>query len=125
MRVNFLGTCLCANKHLFTRAHDDCSLCCLDFHTLLSRPPSLIVTETDYGDKDNDDLRARYNINKDNFPVFMLFKGSATTDPLTFTGAVKKDDLIRWIKQETGVWVGLKGCLQVCMPVSCSSWCPT
>eukprot|EP01012_Entosiphon_sulcatum_P032970 TRINITY_DN41822_c0_g1_i1.p1 TRINITY_DN41822_c0_g1~~TRINITY_DN41822_c0_g1_i1.p1 ORF type:complete len:236 (+),score=64.10 TRINITY_DN41822_c0_g1_i1:27-734(+) len=65
----------------------------------------------DYGDKLNDDLRERFGVKTDDFPVFKLFrKGSA--EPITYTGAVKADDLTRFLKEELKIYIGLPGCLE-------------
>lgn len=76
-------------------------------------PTTLLIAEVgvqDYGDKENDDLREKYEVNADDFPVFKVFgKG----EPITFTGEVTKDSLKLWAKETTGVWIGLDGCVEV------------
>jgi len=75
-------------------------------------PTELLIAEVgvqDYGDKENDDLREKYEVKADDFPVFKLFgKG----EPITFTGDVSTDALKLWAKEATGVWIGLEGCVE-------------
>lgn len=77
-------------------------------------PSSLLVAEVgvqDYGDKLNDDLRERFSVNKDNFPVFKIFKKGAK-EPITYSGEIKSEALVRFVREEAGVWIGLQGCLE-------------
>jgi len=72
---------------------------------------SLLVAEVgvqDYGDKENDDLRERYGVSADDFPVFKMFKAGGG-DPVPFSGDVTADGLKLWAKSEAGVRIGLKG----------------
>jgi endoplasmic reticulum protein 29 len=62
---------------------------------------ALVLTLADYGDKLNDDLRERFGLNKDDFPVFKIFK-KGTSDPVAYTGEIKSDALLRFTKDETG-----------------------
>eukprot|EP00047_Mylnosiga_fluctuans_P009537 m.11875 g.11875 ORF g.11875 m.11875 type:complete len:238 (-) comp2673_c0_seq1:58-771(-) len=76
---------------------------------------SVLVAEVgvqDYGDKLNDDLRERFGVNKEAFPAFRIFKKGSTT-PVAYTGDVKSDALLRFTKDEAGVWLGLQGCIEV------------
>lgn len=68
-----------------------------------------VVGVQDYGDKLNDDLRERFDVSTDDFPVFKLF-GSG--DVKTFSGDVTEENLKRFIKNECGIWLGLEGCLE-------------
>merc|ERR1711912_72178 len=64
----------------------------------------------EYGDKENDDLRERFNINKDDFPVFKLFKkGGNTEKPIDYTGDVTEEKLTQFLKQEVGLYIALPG----------------
>jgi endoplasmic reticulum protein 29 len=65
----------------------------------------------DYGDKKNDDLREQFGINADDFPVFRLFP-RASTVPIPFTATVTASNLLLFVKQTLGVWIGLPGCLE-------------
>jgi endoplasmic reticulum protein 29 len=77
-------------------------------------PSSILVAEVgvqDYGDKENDDLREKYGVKADDFPVFKIFKKGGDS-PSTFTGEVTNDNLKLWTKEVTGVWIGLEGTIE-------------
>ena len=61
---------------------------------------------TEYGEKENDDLRERYNINKEDFPVYKLFKQNEDT-PIDFTGEIKADELSKFVKTNSRLWIGM------------------
>lgn len=64
---------------------------------------SLVTIE--YGEKENEDLRERFVINKDDYPVFKLFK-QGQKEPTDFTQSVTSDDLGRFVRLESGLWLG-------------------
>ncbi|XP_073984511.1 endoplasmic reticulum protein 29-like protein wbl [Rhodnius prolixus] len=79
--------------------------------------PDLLTGEVqvkDYGDKDNEDLAKRYGITKDDFPAVKLFLKDK--DPVTFTVKDDKDfnadNLKRFIRSKSTVYIGLPGCLE-------------
>uniref|UniRef100_A0A8C4TJ54 Endoplasmic reticulum resident protein 29 n=1 Tax=Erpetoichthys calabaricus TaxID=27687 RepID=A0A8C4TJ54_ERPCA len=51
------------------------------------------------------------NVDKDNYPIFLLFSNGDLEHPVPYTGPVKVDSIQRWLRQQ-GVWIGLAGCLQ-------------
>jgi len=63
------------------------------------------IPVAEYGDKDNDDLRLRFELKVDDFPVYFLFKGSAESniryegfsDPVASKPAT-------WDDEEDGPW---------------------
>lgn len=59
----------------------------------------------EYGEKENDQLRERFNINKDDFPVYKLFKQNEA-NPIDFKGEVKADELSQFIKTNARLWIG-------------------
>lgn len=61
---------------------------------------------SEYGEKENDQLRERFNINKDDFPVYKLFKQNEAT-PVDFKGEIKADELSKFVKTNTRLWIGL------------------
>ena len=70
-----------------------------------------VVPCPDYGDKENDDLREKYGVSAEDFPVFKMFTPSSS-EPLTFSGdVISTDELKLWAKKSAGVRVGLKGAL--------------
>jgi len=79
-----------------------------------SSQPDLLVAEvgvSEYGEKENDDLRERYNINKEDFPVYKLFKQNEDT-PIDFTGDIKADELSKFVKTNSRLWIGLPNCIE-------------
>ncbi|KAL0267121.1 UNVERIFIED_CONTAM: hypothetical protein PYX00_009476 [Menopon gallinae] len=74
----------------------------------------LLIAEVgvkDYGDKENSDLAERYQINKDDFPVVKLFI-EGKNEPFTFTGEFKTENIQKFIRLNSGVYIGLPGCLE-------------
>ena len=61
---------------------------------------------TEYGEKENDELRERFNINKEEFPVYKLFKQNEAT-PIDFTGEIKADELSKFVKSNSRLWIGM------------------
>lgn len=77
--------------------------------------PDLLVAEVniqDYGDKENSDLGERFGIKSDDYPEYRLFiQGSDS--PKIFTGDESKaDEIQRFIVKESGLWLGLPGCIK-------------
>ena len=78
--------------------------------------PDLLVAEVninEYGDQENQDLAQIYQIEKEDFPVYKLFRGS--TDPekaLSFDGSVKKRTQVLSFLKQNGVYVGLPTCIE-------------
>lgn len=72
------------------------SLCTLSYTV-----PSFFVAEVpvqEYGDKENDDLRAKFELNKDDFPVYMLFN-AANKAGLKYSGPVKAEDISVFLRR--------------------------
>ncbi|VVC97855.1 protein windbeutel [Leptidea sinapis] len=76
----------------------------------------LLVAEVgvkDYGEKDNERLASKYGATKENFPVVKLFiKGKK--EPVTFdeSKGFNTDQLRRFVKQNTGIYLSLPGCIR-------------
>merc|ERR1711988_143696 len=63
--------------------------------------PNFFIAEVpvqEYGDKENDDLRERFKIDKDDFPVYYLFN-EKNKEGKKYSGAVKAADLGTWLRQ--------------------------
>jgi len=63
--------------------------------------PSFFVAEVpvqEYGDKENDDLRERFGLKRDDFPAYFLFN-KANGKGLKYTGGVKAEDLVAWLRR--------------------------
>lgn len=69
------------------------------------------VNVKDYGDKDNADLAEMYEVKTKEFPVLKLFKKDVK-EPVPYIGEFKQDDIIAFIKTQTGVYIGLPGCIE-------------
>lgn len=78
--------------------------------------PDLIVAEVninEYGDQENQDLAKIYGIEKEDFPVYKLFRGSPNPEEaLPFEGAVKKRTQVLSFLKQNGVYVGLPTCIE-------------
>merc|ERR1719353_432118 len=64
--------------------------------------PSFLIAEVpvqEYGDKENDDLRERFKLKKDDFPAYLLFN-EANKDGVKYTGAIKADDMGAWLRRQ-------------------------
>jgi len=77
--------------------------------------PDLLIAEVgikDYGEKENDDLAARYSITKDDFPHLKLFV-EGKDEPIAFESEnFKADEIKRFIKKNSGLYIGLSSCIQ-------------
>merc|ERR1719276_7240 len=78
--------------------------------------PDLIVAEVninEYGDQENQDLAKIYGIEKEDFPVYKLFRGSPNPEEaLPFDGTVKKRTEVLSFLKQNGVYVGLPTCIE-------------
>lgn len=57
------------------------------------------VPVQEYGDKENDDLRERFKLEKEHYPAFFFFNKVSSPEPTKYTGAVKADDIAVWLRQ--------------------------
>lgn len=80
--------------------------------------PELFVGEVgikDYGDKDNEELGQRYKIVKEDYPVVMIFVKNDKTGEVEaskFAGEFKSANLKNFLRQKSGVYLPLPGCLE-------------
>merc|ERR1711988_668960 len=61
--------------------------------------PNFLIGEVpvqEYGDKENDDLRERFKLKKDDFPVYFLFN-EANKEGLKYSAAIKAEDISGWL----------------------------
>eukprot|EP00927_Polykrikos_kofoidii_P057816 TRINITY_DN5200_c0_g1_i1.p2 TRINITY_DN5200_c0_g1~~TRINITY_DN5200_c0_g1_i1.p2 ORF type:complete len:254 (+),score=61.73 TRINITY_DN5200_c0_g1_i1:69-830(+) len=75
--------------------------------------PDFIVASvpiSDYGEKENDDLRHRFNLVKKDYPVHMLFN-TANKEGLRYTGDVETPKLTAWLIKQ-GVPIPAVGTIQ-------------
>ncbi len=68
----------------------------------------------DYGDKDNEELGKRFDIKKDEYPVVMIFIRQKEGEPEAhrFAGEFNSESLKSFLRQHTGVYLPLQGCLE-------------
>ena len=65
----------------------------------------------DYGDMENTDLAERFGVKKEDFPKVMLFvKGR--DEPFIFEGDFKAEELKKFIRLNSQIYIGLEGCLE-------------
>jgi endoplasmic reticulum protein 29 len=69
--------------------------------TAYNAPKCLIaeVPVQEYGDKENDDLRERFKITKEDFPAYFLFN-EANAEGLRYKGSIKATDMATWLRQQ-------------------------
>ena len=61
-----------------------------------------VIFTVEYGDKENTDLAARFNIKKDDWPEYRLFI-QGKSEPVIYTGdEARADDIQKFIVQESG-----------------------
>merc|ERR1712187_605526 len=63
--------------------------------------PGFLIGEVpvqEYGDKENDDLRERFGLKKDDFPVYLLFN-AANEGGLRYSGNVMAEDIAVWLRR--------------------------
>ncbi|XP_031549782.1 endoplasmic reticulum resident protein 29-like [Actinia tenebrosa] len=85
-----------------------------EFCKKASSQSELLVAEVgvaEYGDKDNDDLRERFKLKKEDFPYYMLFLQDQE-QPVHFKGEIKEDALTAFVSKHAGLWIGLQGCVE-------------
>ncbi|CAL4251454.1 unnamed protein product, partial [Meganyctiphanes norvegica] len=72
---------------------------------------SLKVGVKDYGDMENMDLQERFGVKKDDFPVVKLFV-QGQSEPIDFEGEFNEDNLKKFIRMHSEVYIGLENCLE-------------
>eukprot|EP00061_Rhincodon_typus_P016124 g44172.t1 len=53
----------------------------------------------------------KYKVEKDDYPVYLLFTNGDLENPVRYTGEIKQDAIQQWLKSK-GVWIGMLGCLE-------------
>lgn len=56
------------------------------------------VPVQEYGDKENDDLREKFGLKKDDFPVYILFKGPENKE--TYDGKITAEEIGAWLRRK-------------------------
>mmetsp|Transcript_51639 Transcript_51639/g.122904 ORF Transcript_51639/g.122904 Transcript_51639/m.122904 type:complete len:241 (-) Transcript_51639:64-786(-) len=89
--------------YAYGEKEDEFKLLCKTAYTV----PKFLIAEVgvqEWGDKENDDLRERFNIAKEDFPVYYFFK-SGDKAGAKYSGEVKSDLLSQWLRTDFGVKV--------------------
>ena len=80
--------------------------------------PDLFVGEVgikDYADRENEALKLRFKINKDDYPVAMLFVHNREENILeqyTYDGKFTAQDLKKFVRKNSGIYLPLPGCIE-------------
>jgi endoplasmic reticulum protein 29 len=75
--------------------------------------PSLYACFADWGEKENSDVAARFNIKNDDFPEYRLFL-QGKTDPVAYTGdEAKADDIKKFVVKESGMFMHRVKCFDL------------
>ncbi|XP_054272023.1 endoplasmic reticulum resident protein 29-like [Macrosteles quadrilineatus] len=81
-----------------------------------SNVDDLLVVEVavkDYGEKENTDLAKKYGAEKDDYPVVKLFvQGKPEPSDFVKTEDFTADNLKKFIRSKSGVYIGCTGCLK-------------
>merc|ERR1712217_841801 len=86
------------NSYAYGEKEDEFKTLC----KLVYEVPNLMVAEVpvqEYGDKENDDLRERFKLTKDDFPAYFLFN-EANKEGLRYSGAIKAADMAAWLRRQ-------------------------
>ncbi|XP_022108445.1 endoplasmic reticulum resident protein 29-like [Acanthaster planci] len=79
-----------------------------------SSQPDLIIAEvgiSDYSDNGNKDLAERFSVTKEDRPAYKLFL-QGEEKPIDYEGEVKSSSILEFVRERSGLWIGLEGCLQ-------------
>lgn len=75
-----------------------------------------IVGVKDFGNRDNGDLAKRFNIDKKDFPVVLLFQEGQTKPVRLLTKADENEftstNIKKMVRAKTGIYLGLPGCVE-------------
>ncbi|KAK3742779.1 hypothetical protein QZH41_013895, partial [Actinostola sp. cb2023] len=85
-----------------------------EFCKKASSQANLLVAEvgvSDYGEKDNDDLRERFQLKKEDFPYYMMFLQDRA-EPIHYKGDIKENEMTAFVSKHAGLWIGLPGCVE-------------
>ena len=79
--------------------------------------PDLFIGEVgikDYADRDNEALKKRFNINKDDYPVAILFvhNKDEILEKYTYDGKFTAEDLKKFVRKNSGIYLPLPGCIE-------------
>jgi len=84
-------------SYAYGEKEDEFKLLCKHAHQV----PHFMMAEVpvqEFGDKENDDLRDQFKLTKEDFPTYFLIN-EANPSGQRYTGAVKADLLVRWLRR--------------------------
>mmetsp|Transcript_131254 Transcript_131254/g.311289 ORF Transcript_131254/g.311289 Transcript_131254/m.311289 type:complete len:240 (-) Transcript_131254:125-844(-) len=85
-------------SYAYGEKEEEFKLLCKHAHQV----PNFMVAEVpvqEYGDKENDDLRDKFKLSKEDFPAFFLL-GEANPQGLRYSGGIKADLLVAWLRRQ-------------------------
>lgn len=85
-------------SYAYGEKEDEFKLLC----KLAYKVPSFFIAEVpvqEWGDKENDDLRERFSLKKDDFPVYLFFN-EKNKDGLKYDGKVTAGDIAGWVRRQ-------------------------
>mmetsp|Transcript_41569 Transcript_41569/g.86834 ORF Transcript_41569/g.86834 Transcript_41569/m.86834 type:complete len:244 (+) Transcript_41569:65-796(+) len=86
-------------SYAYGEKEDEFKVLCKHAH----QAPNFMVAEVpvqEYGDKENDDLRQQFKLTHEDFPTYFLIN-EAHSAGLRYTGAVKADLLVTWLRRQS------------------------
>merc|ERR1712113_86921 len=84
-------------SYAYGEKEDEFKTLCKLSHTV----PAFFLAEIpvqEYGDKENDDLRERFGLKKEDFPAYFLFN-NGNKDGVRYSGAIKADAMVSWLRR--------------------------
>merc|ERR1711973_788682 len=69
----------------------------------------------DYGEKDNEDLAARFEVKKEDYPAAILFirgEEEGTMEHIKFKGKFTAEELKGFVRKNSGIYMPLVGCIE-------------
>eukprot|EP00435_Cladocopium_sp_Y103_P019252 s1297_g4.t1 len=86
-------------SYAYGEKEDEFKLLCKHAHQV----PHFMMAEVpvqEYGDKENDDLRDQFKLTKEDFPAYFLINEASPVPGLRYTGNVKADLLVTWLRRQ-------------------------
>ncbi|XP_035690516.1 endoplasmic reticulum resident protein 29-like [Branchiostoma floridae] len=80
----------------------------------LSTQKELLVAEvgiSKFGEKENEELGTRFGVDVEEAPKYKLIM-QGKDEPIPYEGEIKYDDLLRFVKDNSGLWIGLPATLE-------------
>lgn len=85
-------------SYAYGEKEDEFKAFCKHAHQAPNFVPAEVPVQ-EYGDKENDDLREKFKLTKEDFPAYFLFN-EANPEGLRYSGSVKADLLVNWLRRQ-------------------------